>query len=144
MGVDPADDAPAIIRYFASKEVRPGETWKIYLHARDRQGDMNRIVCLLEEPGAGPHPVVFIKIREDQRENLSGYIFLNTATAYGSPFAGCRLTVQIQDKKGSVSNPVSIPLILNPRASQEDPPLGIFQERELGPVQVPVSSTPGP
>ncbi len=144
MAEDPEENAPVIIHCFAAKEVRPGEAWKVYLHARDRGGDMNRIVGLLEEAGAGSHPVTFIRIRENQRENLSGYIFLNTTTAYGFSFAGCRLTVQIEDKKGRLSNAVSFPLVLNPRASQESPPPGIFQEQELGPIQIPFSSMPGP
>jgi len=138
------ENVPVIIRYFASKEVKPGETWKVYLHARDREGDMNRIVCLLEEPGEGTHPVSFIKIREDRRETLSGYVFLNTTTASGFNFSGCRLTIQIQDKKGHLSKEVSFPLTLNPRASQDDPPPDTFQEQELGPIQIPFSSGPRP
>jgi len=141
---DPKENAPVIIQGFAAKEVRPGEIWKVYLQARDREGNMNRIVGLLEAAGAGSHPVTFIKIRKNQRENLSGYIFLNTSTPYGSSFASCRLTVQIEDKRGRLSNAVSFPLVLNPRAFQESPPSGIFQEVELGPIQIPFSTMPGP
>ncbi len=144
MAEDPEEKDPVIVDSFASREVRPGEIWKVYLHARHREGSMNRIVCLLEEPGAGIHPASFIKVREDQRQTLSGYIFLNTRTAYGFNFTGCHLTLQIQDKRGRLSKAVSLSLTLNPRASQDDPPPGIFQDQDLGPIQIPFSSTPSP
>jgi len=138
------ENAPVIISVFASKEVRQGETWKVFLLAEDPDGDMNRIVCTLEQPGVGLAPVSMIKIRDDRRRNLSGYIFLNTASNSGIPFATCRLAVQIQDKKGNPSNSVSFPLSLNPRAVQQSPPPGVYQDEDLGPVQIPFPSIPGP
>lgn len=144
MAAQEGKNAPAIITAFASTELRQGETWKVFLQAQDPDGDMNRIVCTLEQSGVGVQPASFIKIREDRRRNLSGYIFLNTGSVSGFQFTSCRLTVQIQDKKGNPSNSVSFPLTLNPRAVQQSPPPGVFQDEDLGPVQIPFPSTPGP
>ena len=144
MAAQGGENVPVIINAFASKEVRQGETWKVFLQAEDADGDMNRIRCTLEQPGSGVQPVSLIKIREDRRRNLSGYIFLNTGSASGFPYASCRLTVQIQDQEGNVSNSVSFPLTLNPRAVQQNPPPGIFQNEDLGPVQIPFPSMPFP
>ncbi|MCX5912375.1 MAG: hypothetical protein NTV04_10630 [Deltaproteobacteria bacterium] len=144
MAAQEGENAPVIITAFASTELRQGETWKVFLQAQDPDGDMNRIVCTLEQPGVGVQPASFIKIREDRRRNLSGYIFLNTGSVSGFQFTSCRLTVQIQDKKGNPSNSVSFPLTLNPRAVQQSPPPGVFQDEDLGPVQIPFPSMPGP
>jgi hypothetical protein len=138
------ENAPVITHAFASKEVRQGETWKVFLQAQDADGDMNRIVCTLEQPGVGVQPVSLIKIREGRRRNLSGYIFLNTGSASGFQFASCRLTVQIQDQKGNAGNSVSFPLTLNPRAVQQSPPPGVFEDEALGPVQALFPAPPGP
>ena len=126
MAAQEGENAPVIITAFASTELRQGETWKVFLQAQDPDGDMNRIVCTLEQPGVGVQPASFIKIREDRRRNLSGYIFLNTGSVSGFQFTSCRLTIQIQDKKGNTSNSVSFPLTLNPRAVQQSPPPGVF------------------
>ncbi len=144
MAAQEGKNAPVIIMAFASTEARQGETWKIFLQAEDLDGDMSQIVCALELPGGGPQPVSIIGIRDDRRRNMSGYIYLNTAIPFGSPFATCRLTIQIHDKKGNISNPFSFPLSLNPRAVQQAPPPGIFQDEDLGPVQIPFPSIPAP
>ena len=144
MAAQEGENAPVIITAFASTELRQGETWKVFLQAQDPDGDMNRIVCTLEQPGGGVQPVSFIKIREDRRRILSGYIFLNPGSASGFPFARCHLTVQIQDKRGNPSNSVSFPLTLNPRAVQQSPPPGVFQDEDLGAVLIPFPSVPGP
>ena len=144
MAANEEGNAPVIINSFASKEVSYGETWNIYLQAQDPDGDMKQIVCILEEPGYGPHPVTFIRIREKQRRFLSGYIYLSTRIDFGFGFASILLIVQIQDSKGHYSNAVSFPVTLNPRATQQTPPSGIFQEEELGPIQISLASTPGP
>ena len=144
MAAQQRENAPVIISAYASKEVRQGETWKVFLQAQDPDGDMNRIVCILEQPGVGPQPASIIGIRDDRRRNLSGYIYLNTASPSGIQFASCRLTIQIRDKRDNISNPVSFPLSLNPRAVPQTPPPGGFQDEDLGPVQIPFPLMPSP
>ena len=36
-------DAPVIIDYYAAEVIRPGATWRVYLHAKDKNGDMRDI-----------------------------------------------------------------------------------------------------
>jgi hypothetical protein len=138
------ENSPVIIKSFASQKLGLGETWNIYLQAHDPDGDMKQIVCLLEEPGYGPHPAAFIRIREKNRRNLSGCIYLKTKTDFGFGFTSCLLTVQIEDSRGQYSNRVSFPVTLNPRFTQENPPPGTFQEEDLGPIQISLAATPGP
>ncbi len=55
----------------------------------------------------------------------------------GFAFTNLVLTVQIRDKAGNVSEPVSFPLQLQANARQQSPPPGgVFQEKNLGPVAI--------
>lgn len=127
---------PVITHRFASKEIRPGDTWKVYIRAVDTEGGMKNIICTVSQPGRGPYPVCFMRIPESQRRELSGFLYLNTAGAEGSGFINLTLQVEIQDQDGNTSWPVSFPLNFNPRAEQENPPLGAFREEEVGPIMI--------
>jgi hypothetical protein len=128
--------APSITRTFASRESSPGETWKIYLRATDPEGEMKAIYATVDQPGRGPQAAGPIPIPEDQRRELSGYLRLNTSGAQGLAFLNLTVTVQVRNRAGDFSPPVSFPLALNPRAVQESPPMGAFEERNLGPIMV--------
>jgi len=127
---------PVITQSFASKQMRPGDTWKVYLNASDPDGDMKNIVCAIEQPGMPTYPVSFTKIKEVNRKELSGYIYLNTGGIQGLNWVNITLTAQVQDKAGHLSQPVVLPLSFNWRFKQEAPPPGIFQEKELGPIMI--------
>ena len=76
--------APVITQSFASKEMRLGEKWKVYLNASDPDGDMKTIISAIDQKGEGTLTPSFTTIKEDQqRRNLSGYIYLNTAGLHG-------------------------------------------------------------
>jgi hypothetical protein len=129
--------APVITQSFASKQMRLGEKWKVYLNASDPDGDMKTIISSIDQRGEGTLTPSFTKIKEDeQRRNLSGYIYLNTAGLHGLAYVTIVLTVQIEDRAGHYSAPVSLPLALNPGSRQEDPPPGVFQEKDLGPIMI--------
>ncbi|MCX5907386.1 MAG: hypothetical protein NTY64_09420 [Deltaproteobacteria bacterium] len=68
---------PVIHQSFAAKQIRLGDTWKIYLQASDPDGDMKTIVCTIDQAGAGTYPASYTSIPEDQRRELSGYIYKN-------------------------------------------------------------------
>ncbi|NWF55829.1 MAG: hypothetical protein HXY45_13655 [Syntrophaceae bacterium] len=125
---------PVITHCFASEEIRPGDTWKLYLRAEDSDGDMKNIICHIRQPGRGSYPVCFLKIPEGQRRELSGFLFLNTAGSQGMAFINLALQIEIQDRAGNTSLPISLSLSFNPRAEQENPPLGVFREEEIGPI----------
>jgi hypothetical protein len=140
---------PVISQSFAPKQLRPGDTWKVYLNASDPDGDMRRIVCIIDQPGVGTYPVGFTNVREENRKELSGYIFLSTFGPYGYDwlnFLSITLTVQIQDKTGHYSQPAVFPLSFQALSTQEIPPPGIFKEQDLGPIMItlhPISAGAG-
>lgn len=127
---------PVIIRSFASREIRPGDTWKVYIHASDPEGDMNTIICAISQPGRGSYPVSYLRVPEGQGAEFSGFIYLNTGAGQSLPFIHLTLQVEIQDRAGNLSRPVSFLLAFNHRAEQETPPPGLFQDQELGPIMV--------
>lgn len=55
---------PVIRQSYASGQIWPGETWKIFLIASDPDGDMKNIVCTIDQAGVGIYPVSITKIRE--------------------------------------------------------------------------------
>ena len=127
---------PVITHRFASEEIRPGDTWRVFIRVEDPEGDMKNIICTVSQPGRGPYPVCFVRIPESRRRELSGFLYLNTAGSQGLAFTTLTLRVEIQDRAGNISRPVSFPLAFNPRAEQETPPLGVFREEELGPILI--------
>jgi hypothetical protein len=127
---------PAITASFASKQMRRGDTWRVYLNASDPDGDMKAIVCTIDQPGVGTYPVSNVRILEQDRKELSGYLTLNTVGAKISEFTNIQLTIQIQDLGGHSSVPVSFPLTLQQGMGQEQPPQGTFQEKDLGPIMI--------
>ena len=127
---------PVITHSFASEEIRPGDTWKVYIRAVAPEGDMKNIICTVGQAGRGPYPVCFVRIPEGQRRELSGFLYLKTAGAQGLAFTNLTLQAEIQDRAGNLSRPVSFPLAFNPRAEQGNPPLGVFREDEVGPIPI--------
>jgi len=127
---------PIITRSFASREISPGDTWKVYIHAADPEGDMKSIICAVNQAGRGSYPVSYLKVPEGQGAELSGFIYLNTGAGQSLPFIHLTLQVEIQDRAGNLSRPVFFVLAFNPRAEQETPPPGLFQDQEIGPIMV--------
>jgi len=134
---------PVISESFASPSLALGETWKIYLNASDADGDMKHIVCTIDQPGTGPSSAGFTRIKEENRQQFSGYIYLFTGGTGGVSLSNLTLTVQIQDRPGHFSNPVSFSLSFEHGAKQESPPLEVFEEKDLGPVMIPLQSPRG-
>lgn len=129
---------PVITQTFAAKGIRPGDVWKVYLNAQDPDGDMKQIVCEIQQPGVGVYPVAYIRIKENERKELGGYIYLTTFHVNYSSFNFINLTlrVEIQDKAGHYSAPVFFPLNFNALNRQEPPPQDVFQEHDLGPIMI--------
>ena len=128
---------PAIAQSFASKEIAPGQTWKVYLIASDPQGEISNIYATVEQPGIGAYPLSITRVKEGNRKKLSGYLYLSTSNPVSSlDSVNLTLTVQVQDRSGNLSQPAVFPLSINNRYNQEAPPPGIFEEKELGPIMV--------
>jgi len=129
---------PLIVQSFAPKEIRPGDTWKVYLKASDPDGKMKYIFATISQPGAGIYPVSITRIKDENQKELSGYIYLNTSPARLPEFfnRSLTLTVNIQEKGGQFSQPVVFPLFFQAKPTQEAPPEGVFKEQNLGPIMV--------
>ena len=125
-----------ITQSLASKFLTERDTWKVYLNASDPEGNMKYIVCTIYQPGIGTSPVSFTRIKEENRRELSGYIYWNTGGGSGLNLSSITLEVQIQDKIGNFSDPVSFPLQFRAGVRQEPPPPNTFQEIELGPIMI--------
>lgn len=134
---------PMINHSFASKEVRPGDLWKVYLKVSDPNGEMKDIYASVTEPGIGQYPLSIIRVKNEERKELSGYIYLKTFSPnFPLDFFTLTLTVQVQDSSGTFSNPAVFQLAMNSRYSQEPPPQGVFKEEALGPIMIQLR-TPG-
>lgn len=135
---------PLISQSFASTRIRPGETWKVYLNISDPEGEMKYIFAIVEQPGVGPYPLSTIRVKGGDRKEMSGYLFLVTATPwYPLDFVNLTLTIEVQDRSGTFSQPVAFPLSINSRYTQEAAPQGIFKEEALGPVMVRLKTVHG-
>ncbi len=132
---------PVITQSFASPEIRPLDTWKVYLKASDADGDMKSLYASIFQPGMGPYPLSITKLKEADSKELNGYFYLNTGDDPGMNFRNLILTVNIQDKAGHFSAPAVFPLAFNARSVQQTPPPGVFREKDLGPIMVTLRSS---
>jgi hypothetical protein len=101
---------------------------------------MRYILATVKQAGVGVYPISFTRIGEENRKELSGYVYLNTmgGSDYSSlTFFGLTLTLWVKDRAGNFSDPVEFPLAFGSRVeAQAVPPSGAYQEQDLGPVMV--------
>jgi len=134
-------EAPVITETYASKQINPVDTWKVYLKASDPDGDMESIVATVHMVGSGTHPVSFTRVKDGNRKELSGYVSLSTPSdnAWLNNLT-LTLTVEIKDRAGHLSKAATFPLEFNARYAQEPPPPGVFPEQYLGPIMITLRS----
>jgi hypothetical protein len=140
--------APVIRESFASRQMSPFDTWKVYLTAKDPNGDMRNIFAVVDQAGVGQYPLSIIRIKRENQKELSGYVYLTTFGPSTSllNYAELNLTIWVQDRSGNFSEPVTFPLSLNTRYNQAAPPTGKFKEQDLGPIMTrlrPVTESAG-
>jgi hypothetical protein len=133
-----ASGGPAITQSFATQEIRPGDTWKVYFNALDPSGKMKYIYAVVEQPGGKGYPLSMIRIKPENRSELSGYIILNTNYATRPmDYITLKLVVNVGDGRGNFSESAVFPLTFQPRANaQTPPPSGVFKENNLGPINI--------
>ena len=135
---------PIITQSFASREITSGDAWKVYLKASDPKGAMKNIYAVIDQAGVGQYPLSILRIKAENQRELSGYIYLPTATPTAPLyFVNLKLTIHIQDRSGTFSQPAVFPLSINRTSVQEDPPQGAFKEEALGPVMVTLRTIDG-
>jgi len=131
---------PVIIHSFASKKIKPGDIWKVYLKAIDANGNMKSIFVIVEKGGS---QLSIIEIKKENREKLSGYIYLNTLGTVTPNIDNLTLSVSIKDTSGHFSEPAVFSLSFQTNIIPEKPPQGIFEEQELGPIMIQMRNLPG-
>jgi len=138
----PPDVVPVITQAFASKEIRTGDTWKIYLKASYPQGKMKYIVSWFDQPGGEPSHASMTRIKDENQKELSGFIYLNTARAGNlMAYEQIILNVQIQADVDHMSQRIIFPLKFNTQGIQSKPAEGVYKEQDLGPIMVRLDSS---
>ena len=137
----PGKPTPVITRAFASREMRPGGNWLVYLNASDSKGQMKYIVSEIWMPGAGSSSASYTRIKAGEGKELSGYVYLNVfgsdlETRLNQNFINLTLVIYIKDKSGNFSAPAVFPLSFNSRYAQSTPPAGVFKDEDLGPIMI--------
>ena len=114
-------DAPVIIDYYAAEAIRPGTAWRVYLHAKDRNGDMRDIACVMVQRGHGTYPTSVTRLGENHREEVKGFLFLRTPVDNNLWRDSFTLRVLVRDQQGNRSERLELPLRFGRVSEQKTP-----------------------
>ena len=134
--------APVIIDYYAAEVISPGATWRVYLHAKDEDGDMKDIACVLEQRGHTSYPTSVTPLKRRHREEVAGYLFLRTPVDSNLTKDLFTMKVLVRDGQGYGSEPLELPLRFGYVPREKVPEKWKeMAERSLGTIQVEVKSS---
>jgi hypothetical protein len=114
--------APVILGSYAPKEIRAGRTLKIYLHAKDDDGDMMDIAAILRQRGVGTYTTDFTPIKPADSKEVAGYLFMRTPVGTSLDGETLNLRMFVRDCQGNKSDPVNLPLEFAFRPAKEELP----------------------
>jgi hypothetical protein len=135
-------EPPVIIDYYAAEVIRPGTSWRVYLHARDEDGDMRDIACVLVQRGHGTYPTSVTRLRGRHGEEVAGFLFLRTPVDNDLRKDFFTLRVLVRDGQGNRSERLELPLRFGRGSEQETPEK--WKEKadvRLGAIKVEVRSS---
>ncbi|HVO84111.1 MAG TPA: hypothetical protein VMU60_06790 [Syntrophobacteria bacterium] len=112
---------PRIVDAYASKVIRPGDTWMIFLRAEDPDGDMTSIAAVLWQAGVGYYPTQVTMLKAEYGKQFSGYLLMKTPTAFNLNWDEFELTLIVRDSQMNRGQPVTLPLTFDLAASQVIP-----------------------
>jgi hypothetical protein len=112
---------PFISDSFAPQEVKPGNGWKIFLAAEDKDGDMKDIVAAIGPASQSFLTYSFASIREEERGALRGYLFIRTPPSRFLQDEMFHLTIFIRDKAERKSDSVGFLLSFTSKSNAELP-----------------------
>jgi hypothetical protein len=104
-----AGQGPVIFDSYASSTVRPGNSWRVYLRARDEGGNMKSIVAVLSGPGS-PTQTSITWLKKNQSQEIAGYLFLRTPADTNILNRNYTLQIFVRDSKENKSEAVEFPL----------------------------------
>ena len=118
---------PVIFDSYAPSQIRPGTTWRVYLRAKDPDGDMKETIQVLMRGGSGPFKTTFAPLRAEHSAEMGGYFFLRTPSSAQADysrlgFMGLTLRITIRDCQGNKSEQVEFPLDFTLETAQYLPP----------------------
>jgi len=117
-------EPPVILDYYGSESVRPGATWRVFLKAKDPDGDVQSIIAQLSQPGIGYYPTDFTYIKGADREGFAGYLILRTPRDNNLLQEYVEVKLTLIDCVGNKSEPVNLTLRFDNKS-------------EFGPQEVP-------
>lgn len=132
---------PVIAVTFAKDRIVSDDTWKIYVNAFDADGDMDRFVCSVFQDGRHPYPFALIAIKPEQRDKLSGYLYLPTYASHQDLWGiHIVLSLYVVDKAGHSSNEKTFELRFASKASDKEVDRALFDDRPLGPIMIDITN----
>jgi hypothetical protein len=133
--------SPVIIDYYAAEVIRPGDSWRIYLHARDDDGDIKDIAFVLEQTG-GTNYVSVTPLKRTKGQEVAGYLLLRTPRdkdLIGNQFT---MKVTVLDSQGNRSEPIELPLRIGRKSKQKIPEKWEkISDLRLGTVRIRIESS---
>ena len=109
-------EPPVILDSYGSESVRPGATWRVFLKAKDPDGDIQSIITQLSQPGIGYYPTDFTYIKGSDREGFAGYLILRTPRDYNLLQEYVEVKLTLLDCEGNKSEPVKLTLRFDNKA----------------------------
>ena len=106
---------PVILDSYAPSQIRPGATWRVYLRAKDPDGDMKQMIQVLVRGGSGPFKTTFAPLRAEYSAEMGGYFFFRTPSPAQADydrlgFLGITLRIALLDCQKNKSEYVEFPL----------------------------------
>jgi hypothetical protein len=114
--------SPIILDAYAAPTISWGSNWMIYVRAEDPNGDMKSIAAVLWQAGVGYYPTEVTRLKEGERKEFSGYLYLDIppdSCFYSDEF---ELTLIVRDSHMNGSQSVKLPLRIDLNAKQQQVP----------------------
>ena len=138
-------EPPVILDSYAAEYIRPGATWRVYLKAKDADGDIHYIAAQLWQAGVGYYPTSFTFSKGDDREGFAGYLILTTPADRRLLPDIFKLEVLLRDCEGNKSESLYIPLNFDLKTNFKTQPVPekwqAAAQRQLGIIHVDIISS---
>ena len=135
-------EVPEIIDSYAAEVIRSGETWRVYLKAKDNDGDMRNIIASLSQTGRGVTGTSSTPIEGKHSEEVAGYLALRTPRDRRLGRDRFSLRIFVEDSQGNRSETVEFPLRFADVPTAETPEKWEkIEDRSLGFIKITVKSS---
>jgi TolB-like protein len=147
--VGPPDEPrrPLIKHAFAVEKIMYGDILKVYIEAEDPDGELFRIITVVEQAGYGRYPISWIYLKETDRKHFKGYLQWNTFSSKASVLpegTPITLTILVRSKFGksdSITFPITFESGVKPASSYQVPaPFDQKDVRRLGFIDIELMS----